>query len=65
MEIITVWSTVDKDGNIKHNHIEDGWKYEDFPKPIKEDFSNQRAWKKLSWTYQHGYLMDDNKIVIV
>ncbi|NUJ17452.1 hypothetical protein FKN04_12790 [Bacillus glycinifermentans] len=55
---ITIWSVITEEGNLKHNHIEDGWNYGGHPEPISEKFSNQKAWKKLNWHKEHGYLVD-------
>lgn len=66
MEKITKWSTVDENGiNKKHNHIEDGWIIGDYPKPIDSSFTNQEAWKKMNWIYEHGYLLDGKVVKFI
>lgn len=66
MKKVTLWYTVDGDGNRKFNHLEDGWKCDfrdDYPKPIKEEFTNQTAWKKQNWEKEEAY-MNENCTVI-
>jgi len=61
---ITKWSVITNDGKIKHNHIEDGWVKGDFPQPIKKEYTNQKAWEKLSWIRTVAYLDDQNRVVL-
>ena len=55
MKPITIWSTVNKDGKIKHNHIQDDWILNSHPSPTKREFTNQKAWKNLKWKREYGY----------
>lgn len=63
MKPITIWSTVSKDGKIKHNHIQDGHVQGDYPEPLYSQFTNQKAWKNIRWKSEFAYLTDDNKVV--
>lgn len=65
MKKITIWSTVDKNGESKFNHIEDGWAHRDHPQPIKKEFTNQKAWSNLKWSRLHGYLLDGKVIKVI
>jgi hypothetical protein len=71
MEKITCWAKIekikDKEGkiigeNISHNHFSEGWSEEDYPLPVKEEYSNQKAWKDQKWQKKFAHLVD-NKVV--
>lgn len=55
--MITVWSVVKDSGEIVHNHIEEGWVDGTYPKPLKFEFTNQRAWKNMKWNKEHAMLL--------
>jgi hypothetical protein len=54
---ITVWS-VDKNGKLSHNHIENGWVEGDIPQPLKPVFKNQLSWANMKWHKRFTYLKD-------
>ncbi|WP_242691309.1 hypothetical protein [Cytobacillus praedii] len=67
MKKITLWSKVNRDENgkflnAKFNHIEDGWIEGVYPKPISEEFTNQKAWSKSEWIYKFGTLDKNFKV---
>ncbi|QPK89809.1 hypothetical protein IEN91_05055 [Bacillus velezensis] len=55
---ITIWSAITDEGNIKFNHIDDGWSHGEYPDPISEKFDNQKAWAKMNWKKEFGYLVN-------
>lgn len=60
---VTIWSLITETG-IKHNHIEEGWAEGSFPKPLSEEFTNQKAWEKMKWDKQYansfgGYIIPE------
>lgn len=59
---ITVWNIVSDKGIVLHNHIENGWSDSNYPTPIKESFSNQKAWKNIKWVRKYAHLV--NGVVI-
>lgn len=56
---ITIWSTISEEGNVKHNHIQNGHVEGGFPLPLKPEFTNQRAWAKMEWKKEFGYLVNN------
>jgi Zn-finger domain-containing protein len=54
---ITVWSMIEK-GVIRHNHIENGWVDNDYPKPLKGEYVNQKAWKNMKWIRKYAHLVN-------
>lgn len=62
---ITKWSTIDKDGKISLNHIENGWSTYEKPQPIKEGFILQYRWDKDNGEREYAFLDENNKIIPV
>lgn len=55
---ITKWSVKKDDGSVSFNHIEDGWVDGDYPKPLKQEFTNQTAWKNMKWIKEYVHLIN-------
>lgn len=56
---ITVWSVITDKGEVKFNHIEDGWSFGDYPLPKDEQYTNQKSWAKMKWRKENGYLINN------
>lgn len=56
---ITVWDILKKDGSTLHNHIENGWVEGNYPKPLKEEFTNQKSWENMDWVKKYATLVND------
>lgn len=55
---ITTWYRYNKkNDNYEYNHFEEDVSENLKPKPIKEDFKNQKEWKNLGWDKKIGYLI--------
>ncbi|MGG3890261.1 hypothetical protein [Metabacillus fastidiosus] len=55
---ITVWNIKKDNGTTVHNHIENGWVDGGYPKPIKDEFTNQKAWENMNWDKKYANLIN-------
>jgi hypothetical protein len=56
---ITVWNMINDRGVIYFNHIENGWSDSVYPKPKKDEYTNQKAWENMKWIKKYAYLVND------
>lgn len=67
MKKITIWKMLKGNDEliIEHNHIEDGHVDGTYPLPLDPKFKGQLSWKNFEWQKEHGYLDENNKVVVV
>ena len=72
MKKITAWTKIepikDEEGNLigenkNFNHISDGWSDTDYPLPVKESYTNQKAWAQMKWEKRNAYLNENYQVI--
>lgn len=61
---VTLWYKFSKSKNtFEYNHLENGFKSEDKPLPIKKEFREQNDWVNYMWKKEFCILDENNKII--